>query len=414
MKNLLIIVALVLAAALSLLLAPPPAGAEDYYGTYVQLSRRTGFVLNYDSFGYIAAAAHPATLLQAGEVRQSRPLFVLLAAAVGYPLAPLFTRLVGEQTVQTYFWNTTPVPIPLAELIGLYPVFVLLNFGVLIASLWLFAWLYPRLTAGQGSAGVMYTLMVFMASGQITKAFFWTAHQQMFCFFTPLFCLALLLWLHKRPITSPPLVTLALVLGLLPLVYGNFVLCLPCLWYAGWQRRTNGPPGRFWLQMLLVSGAFALPTLGWIVLLKSQGVTYYNHEVARYRQLVWVLDLLQQPSADWWPTVAARLRDFGRSLNGIVFFLVAVPGVWLLMRLRRAAEAPALPQPLGFLLLLFGGFLLGLGYYQERLTFTLVPLLLCYAAVLLARWPFRYQWLPVALTALGWHLFNVLSYGPFS
>jgi hypothetical protein len=55
-----------------------------------------------------------------------------------------------------------------------------------------------------------------------------------------------------------------------------------------------------------------------------------------------------------------------------------------------------------------------LGYYPERLTYTLLPLVLCLIAALLPHWPSRYA-RPVALAvAAGWHLYVLLSYGPFS
>lgn len=415
MRNLLLIVALVLVAAGSSLFAPRPAGAEDYWGTYIQLSPRAGFILNYDSYGYIGAAARPEALLQAGEVRQSRPLYVLLGTVLGYPLRALLTPRVSAETVQSHFWNANPVPVPLPDLIGFYPAFVLLNFGVLTASLWLFSWLYPRLTAGRGQAVVMYGLMVFMASSQITKAFFWTAHQQMFCFFTPLFCLFLLLQFRHKPLQTGRLAVLALALGVLPLLYGNFVLVLPCLWYALWRQAS----GRFSPTLLgrgvMVAAAFLLPTLAWVLVLKLRGVTYYNHEMVRFRQLVWLIDLAKQPADEWLPMLWNKLREFSQTLIGIAFFLLVLPLLGLLTRLQRVKTLVSQPWPeVVFLLVLFGSFLVALGYYNQRLTFTLVPLLLCGAALLLSRLPARFQPAMIALAAIGWHLYNVWSYGPFS
>ena len=77
-----------------------------------------------------------------------------------------------------------------------------------------------------------------------------------------------------------------------------------------------------------------------------------------------------------------------------------------------------LPPPAGAALTWVGGwfaaFFALLGYYPERLVFTLLPLVLCLAAALLPHWPRRYA-RPLALAgAAGWHLYVLLSYGPFS
>lgn len=407
LKRVLLLASLILAAALSFLFSPPPSSPDEFWGLYVPLGEQAGFILNKDSYGYIEAAEQPGRLLRQNEERQSRPLYVLLGTAVGYPLRAVLPHFIDEVAVRAAVGPE--VPLSDRALIGFYPAFVLLNFGVLLAALWLFVRLYPALTNGAGSPLVLGGLLVFLASSPIVKAFFWTAHQQMFCFFTPLFCLWLLHRLRQRPPRPAQWLGAALVLGVLPLLYGNFVLVLPTLLWAQWRQ-----PGRFPLSRAVGTVAlFLLPTLGWLLLLKLRGVTYYNHEVVRYRQLVWLLDAAEATPAEFWAEVQSKLLEFLGTLRAVGLLLVAVPLLWLAAR-RPRQPYPPLVTDVWFLLALFGAFLAALGYYNERLTFTLQPLLLCLAAAALARLPGPAPRVAVLVAALGWHLYQVLSYGPFS
>lgn len=414
MKQLLLYAALLLVAALSFLFSPPPQTQDEFWGQYVRLSEHTGFVLNGDSYGYIEAAQHPGHLLRQNEERQSRPLYVLLGAVLGTPLHAILPRVLAPEVVASYLFQ--PPPIPVDALLGFYPAFVLLNFGMLLAALWLFAQLYGPLTAGRGKPLVLLCLLGFIASSPITKAFFWTAHQQMFTFFTPLFCLWLLHRIRQGQPSGRQWLMLALSAGVLPLLYGNFVLVLPTLLFAFWKQRA----GRWFNgdELLLAMGMsflFVVPTFGWIGLLKLRGVTYYNHEVERYRQLVWVLDAAKGPWAEFATEAGNNMLEFFSTLKGVAFFGVAVLLLWLSAR-RRVPQTtlPPLVSDTVFLLALYSTFFLVLGYYAPRLTFTLQPLLLCLAAAFLAQLPGRWQPAALLLAVLSWHSYNVLSYGPFS
>ncbi|MBD2714308.1 hypothetical protein KBK19_04600 [Microvirga sp. STR05] len=412
--------ALILGSALSFLFSPPPQTSDEFWGLYIPLGEQTGFILNKDSYGYIQAAEEPGRLLQQNEERQSRPLYVLLGTALGYPLWAVLPSLVDEASVRAAVGPD--VPLSDRALIGFYPAFVLLNFGVLLAALLLFARLYSPLTNGTGNLLTLGCLLVFLVSNPIVKAFFWTAHQQMFCFFTPLFCLWLLERFRQRParpVRPVQWLGWALATGLLPLVYGNFVLVLPVLLYALWRQS-----GQRWTQKQMWSLAagtvllFLLPTVSWILLLKLRGVTYYNHEMARYHQLVWLAEAAQTSPAEFLTTVGQKLLEFAGTLSGLIGWLLAVPLLWLAARKRRQPVGPVVADAM-FLLLLFGAFLAVLGYYNERLTFTLQPLLLCLSATALARLqePGQRSCLVVTglvVTVLAWHAYQVLSYGPFS
>jgi len=401
---------LLLAATLSFWFSPAPLTDDEYCGTYLHLGPHAGFTANCDGFVYMEDARHPAHLLEPREVRQSRPLFILLGTLVGYPTTWAVqglqsSGLLPAQVVQK-------LPAKYQPLLGFYIGYVLLNYAVLLAALLLFRHLYYRLTAGQGSHLVLTALLVFLVSNQITKAFFWTVHQQMFTFLVPLLLLYVLLQLRESPQRQAWLPGLAVLGGLLALVYGSFVLALPVLLYGACLQREKQITVGFLLRLVLLISLFLLPTLSWIALLKLRGVTYYNHEAEAYGQLVWLRAAWQQPLPDFLQLAGRNLFQFLATLPAIGPFLVVAAGLLLWPQRPERTRSPS--RCIGALLLLQTGFLVALGYYKERLTFMLVPLLLLLVAVLLVRLPGRWVGVWAVAAALGWHAWQVLRYGPFS
>jgi hypothetical protein len=358
-------------------------------------------------------AQEPRRLLRPQEVRQSRPLYALLGAAVGYPLTGVLA-LAGRLGLAPR-WAPDDL-----RFYGFYSGYVLLNGLTLLASLLLFRNLFEQLTAGQGRAWQFYALAWVLVANPITKAFFWTAHQQMMAFLVPLFCLWLALWVGRRACSWWQLSSLALALGVLPLVYGSFVLAWPALAYG----LARGLPGLAGRQRRLRLGAqlagsallFALPTLAWIAGLRSLGIIYYNHEAVRYHQLVWLPEAWGQPG--FGHLVLDKLSSYASSLQLMTYWLLAGAGVLAVTWWRRRRQGTLLPQAtapaLAWVFGCFVSFFALLGYYPERLAYTLLPLVLCLLAGMLPHWPARYA-RPVALVvAAGWHLYVLLSYGPFS
>jgi len=411
-------VALLLAVCLSFWLSPAPKGAPDveYWGHYQRVGPGLGFVVNHDSYGYLAVAHEPARLLRPREVRQSRPLYALLGAAAGYPFA-VALRLAGRA-------GLVPASVlAQAHYYGIYVGYVLLNGLALLASLLLFRRLFWRITAGWGEGWQFYILAWVLVANPITKTFFWTAHQQMFAFLVPLFCLALAEYLARRPVLGwATLSGWALALGLLPLVYGSCVLVWPALafgllWPAHGTETNRSRWARTLGKLALSAALFALPTLLWILLLRTQGTSYYNHEAERYHQLVWLLDVRQLPFASFMALLVRKEAEYLTSLHLMVGWLLLAAGLYLATSWRGSSSA-LLPKPLGaawaWVSGWFGLFFALLGYYPERLAFTLLPLVLCLIAALLPHWPRRYA-RPIALgIAASWHLYVLLSYGPFS
>src|SRR5450631_1184016 len=192
MKKLLFILVL----NISLLFSPPPiAGTTDPNGRYISLNRFAGFFLNPDTYGFIFPAIHPKLLFEDHALRQSRPLFILAGSVMGYSVT--FLSWPVHQQLQNFygkFYRGIYGKENILLIGNFYLGFILLNILILWLALFLFEKIFYILVKRPETENVsMYLLMVFIVSNPVTKAFFWTVHQQMFAFLTPLLCFYILL-----------------------------------------------------------------------------------------------------------------------------------------------------------------------------------------------------------------------------
>jgi hypothetical protein len=414
----LIYILLVAAVSILWLFSPRPVRAADFCGRYVSINEHMGFVVNCDAGTYALPAEIPARLLRKDEIRQSRPLYVLLGTVVGYPLSRL-ARLVA------------PGLDPRAPFhVG----FAMLNLIILYLSVLLF----DALLTGSGvDALVTMPLALFLVANDVTKAFVWTAHQQMFSLFTPLAALFLFQKIAgARALSRVKLWSLSLALGILPLVYGNFLVVLPTLLLAdALASRRSGTLGAGGVVSRCGPAAvvFVVPTLIWVGLVTWSAGSYYNHEMVVYRQLIWLADAARTGLDGFMGQVARNTRTYAATFLSLE--MLPFGGTCLLLMLGRTVVGRSTwPGPeagpssarsihrIGCMVVAgcFFFFLWGLGYYQTRLTFSLVPPALCLAGIELARLSGtdriairRLAWVLTPLACL-WTALHVIKYGPFS
>ena len=390
----------------SFLFSPRP-GPEIYKPeNYVSLSSHAGFYVNCDADLYITLSQSPQLLLKDKEPRQSRPLYVMAGWLVGTPLQFFLEKSGLSGDFQR-------------NLRGYYLGYVLLNFIILFISFVLFKKICNHYASSDVNNLVLYALMIFLASNSVTKSYFWTAHQQMFVFLTPLLCLFLIIKLPQKNLSLIRLSGVSFLLGTLTLAYGSFLLCLPCLLYAAFLVNKKHKGLNNFLKMALISAVFVAPTLLWMLILRLNGVTYYNHEADQYRQFVWIIDSLKVSPLFFLKTALGNLYLFILTFRGLVFFLALFLALFFAGRLMcpHNKNEDSKKQVVGILFVMSMVFLffLFMGYYQVRLSFTLVPLLLCLMFIWASRLQkkFRYIGSLLLITAIAWHIYQTVSYGPF-
>jgi hypothetical protein len=253
----------------------------------VRLGHGRAYPLNCDSPLFMQLAHDPGRLLQPRNPRQSRPGYVTLAA--------LTTRVVGPTAraagLDRAFGQSDTAYVPL----------ILINLVIVAAAVVLLAWLLSRLGT---PPGVTAALCVLLVVNDLTKAFFWTPHQQMFALLVPVATISVARWvLRARP---SRLVTgmLGIALGLASFIYANVLITAMVvglvLLARGW--RGAGPAAA-----LCVS--FAAPPVGWIAYCKVFVGSYFSLETKSYREFIW----LPEAARDGLPSLRVIHRPACRS-----------------------------------------------------------------------------------------------------
>src|SRR5215204_6037 len=189
--------------------------SEEYCGKFIEVGSVGAFPLNCDSYEYVETAKNPVKLFDEKSIRQSRPLYVVLASAVGYLLSPVF-RVLQLQTAaaqdellaSSFYWG-----------------FMLLNFTILVISLLIFDRIADILSGGKFPAAAKYILAVFLISNVVIKTSFWSAHQQMLTILSPLLCVYICLRIVlANELKAKSVHRFAFLGGILLLCYGNFLV----------------------------------------------------------------------------------------------------------------------------------------------------------------------------------------------
>jgi hypothetical protein len=414
---------LILLVNVSLLFSPPPkAGTTDPNGRYVSLTRNAGFFLNPDTYGFIFPSISPKQLLEYHAQRQNRPLFILAGSAIGYSINFL-TLPFHKYLVLFYgkFWRGSYPEEKILFIGNFYIGYVLLNIFILWISLFLFERIFYLLVERtEISEYAMFLLMVFIVSNPLTKAFFWTVHTQMFALLTPLLCLYTL-FRFSRLETAVSFRCLAGIFfsgGILLLVYGNFILLLPALLYCIIFQDKKFNELKHWLSVLtkacILSLTFFIPTISWIVILKYNGVVYYNFEMDQFHHYVWIPQTLHL-------SFGTFVRQFG--LNSVAFFQTMRQLLILLIfsiiiftygKIKISWKNEFMMSTL-YVFFYFFLFYWLLGAYFERLTSTLIPLFVCsWVVVLQQKMADKKMIFVLSSLALTWHIYMLSSYGPYS
>jgi hypothetical protein len=414
---------LIMVLNICLLFSPQPkTGTTDPNGRYISLNSYAGFFLNPDTYGFIFPAIHPSLLFENRALRQSRPLYILAGSALGrsitflsWPLHQQLFRFYGK------FWRGT-YPRENILLIGnFYLGYFFLNILILWTALFLFEKIFNILVRRtERSQFCAYLLKVFIASNPITKAFFWTVHQQMFAMLTPLLCIYILFRLCQ-PERVDSLLHMAgffFIAGLLLLMYGNFLLMLPALLYCFLYQKIKTVRSGFgttiFLRCVLLIILFFIPTICWISILRLKGVVYYSFEVNYYHQLIWIPETLNRSFSQFIRQFLSNSFHYILTMKQLL--ILSVFSIILLGSGKiYISRTENFFVSILFVLLSFFLFYWLLGFYEERLTDTLIPLIICFWVVMIRQKivTARYIYLLSSL-ALTWQMYVLFSYGPFS
>lgn len=331
--------------------------------------------LNCDSEEFLIVGQDPRLLLTLEHrVRQGRPLYPVIGWALAQPLHALGVAKLGRR-VMGDGGATLPE----------YAAYVLLNWLLLIGAVGLLR----RLVAARSyfEPRALLPVAVILVN-EVTKAFFWTPHLQILNLFITVASLSLLVWMQERA----PMITwwraggIGLALGVGSLAYGGFAVtagavALGLLFLDRdrnlLQRVTAAVPT---IAALFIG--FALPIAAWTSFVIARTGSFYSHEVEVFRQFVWMADSWARGPGALGADLLRNLAAYARTAAMVGAFTVAALVVVRVTAsaLRVAAEPSArevmVRRAVLWYLVANVPFYALMGYYQRRLTWTIVPPLL--------------------------------------
>ncbi len=403
-------------AAFVILLAPPPP-AQLWESLCVSVRSATDhhtIVQNCDSYLFVDMAERPRLLFENdGRVWQSRPLFPVLGW--GFALA------VGAGKSALRAFGADPGP----SLDPYYFGYIVLNLMLLTMSLILFL----RLVSYEGRLNAALALpIVILLLNDVTKAFLWTPHLQIFNILTPLVGIGFSMWISGRlgQVGWDAIVAIGFGLGVCALAYGSFIVVIGTGAVAVVATSQRGQWKRILLRISVLLGAFTAPIFGWMTFVIWETGAFYSHELRYYRQFVWLghaaLGGWQRLSNEVSSNILAFLATFPASLAFPLFLLAISIAAAALLRIpiRTGGNRRLYHGIITYYLVALPFYAL-MGYYASRLTWALVPpILLALGATLLqinahvAGLQRRLMQAGLIVGAIVYAIYTVTKAGPYS
>jgi hypothetical protein len=276
---------LLLAAGLLLFHKIPEGYNRTHCADNWTLTERMTIVLNCDSPEYLHLAREPQDLFLPTSNRQSRPGLVLLAALLArvfpssHALSGLLARVAGH-----------PLDEFTLDLFSTYLPYLALNF----AFSWISVALYGALTGcrrGQSMAVLLAGCLLLL--NDVVKAFLFSPNTALLAILAPLSALWCYSQIRRGRYGSIwQLALLALAVGLAVTAYALFLVVLPMVWLALWQReREEG--GRGWKRSLVAKALLSaflcfLPAASWYVWVRVTTGQFNFSEARNYSEVVWL------------------------------------------------------------------------------------------------------------------------------
>jgi hypothetical protein len=375
LREILVAGLLVTIAVVLFLFQPLPEPSElQHCGTPTHVWGPLNVFVNCDSGEFLLLAKHPSLLLTpAHRTRQNRPLYAALGWTLAWPLRVLDVESIGRRVL-----GAEPVGRTgrlYGDYLPEYGAFLLLNWVLLVASVVLFT----RLLDAESPVAIRALLpLAVLLVNEVTKAFFWTPHFQIFNVFIPVASIALFRWQLSpaRIVTWRDAAAIGLLLGVGNLAYGAFALT------AGGAALCLVIGERKLSKAILLLALFFLPLAVWIAFVTARTGAFYSEEIARFRQFVWLADAAFRGIGPFGTAVSENLSTYLTMLGAVVIGPALMLGVAVAAariaggRSRPTDRERAPARAIAVYVLVDVLFFAFMGFYRTRLAWTIVPALL--------------------------------------
>ena len=361
----------------------------------VRVAGPIGITLNCDSAHFMNLARDPSMLLVPWEVLQHRPGMVLAAAILSMPLSPLvdLPRTLGV-TIGRPDLDPQRVRKALRNNFPQYATYIMLNVMMLLLSFHYFR----RVCEAGGVAGDAATTMVIVSLGlllvanDVTKAFVWSPHTQMFNIFTPVFAVhaSLRSWTGSL-LDRRFAILVGLISGFGFTAYPLFAIIPPCVIVAGllYAGRDHSPStrSRSLHNSAMLLGLTVAPAALWYLFVRLSTGDFYHHGLAQ-GQVIWMSDALVHGVgallSGWLQNLAALSTLAAAQASPIAAVIVLLLMMAVVQReIVGAVLGPMLPiAMIGiFVSVVITVFYSSVGLIAARLAFAIIPPLIVVVGV---------------------------------
>jgi hypothetical protein len=428
--------ALIVTVAMAFFLVSPRPNApmQKYWMlTPVEVYGRVHVMKNIDSWEFEHDAAQPGELFTFEHRHwQSRPLAIWLGWFLALPFraAGLQSKQIMTPEQGRALIEKPPFPGVYNSYSPEYAAFIILNWILLVVS----ALLVKPLVRGKSflEPRVILTLSMLIVNG-VTKAFFWTPHVQIFSVLMPMVSLTLLRPLLRsgNSVTRRDVAMIGVIVGVLSLAYGAFAvtagaLALAILLGDGTRAFVDDLRRRAVLVFCLVA-SFLAPFLVWMSVIVAKTGSFYSPETQRYHEFVWIYEQLPKGIVVYSLLVAKNVSSYvGFAVHAITIPMLLIAALLLVFYHQTTTGRLVNAQmdtrrTVLFYAIANAVFYASMGFYAERLAWTIVPAVLVIlglqAGIVDAELTGRNRRLfriGTAVVAIGYALHLVFKPGPYA
>ena len=317
---------------------PPPFQKDNCVGN-IELAGPFGFELNCDSPEFMWLAREPAGLLAKNSPRQLRPGLIIAAAILQAPVSLVVGYKAPPQAIDPGTDDTAAIVRSFENELPAYLAYILLNIGTLLACFFVLRRLMAREQDGRAvdAAGgvIVVSTGLLLVANDVTKAFVWSPHTQLFNILAPVLALYVTLRVLRGGLFDRPfMLGIGLAVGLGMTAYPVFAVVTACaIPLAVWaivRERTRRGRGAAHLAAFIV--LTVLPSLLWYAFVRLTTGAFFSAETSM-GEIVWM-------AAAWEKGVAPFLVQWFGNLWGLLRYTApqAIPLVAVIAWLAIFAE----------------------------------------------------------------------------
>ena len=304
---------------------------RDNWVGNIQLRGPFGIHLNGDAPEFLALATNPTGLLKENNYRQSRPGLILFAAMLAKPLSVFATPMADTVPPQD---DPQRIIDSFVRYFPAYLAYMLLNAGILLLSFYVLRKTIDRVPSDERIAmPIVVSTGLLLVTNDITKAFFWSPHTQMFNILVPVMAVYATVRVWDGALADRRFaIGLGLSVGFGLTTYGVFAIIPACVTVLGLLAIWRMPVGRSRaaVNLVVLLALSLVPTLVWYCIVRTTTGDLFSAEVNE-EAFVWMLRKWDIGSgalvAEWFKKFLWMLRDAAPqafSLLVLVLFLISM------------------------------------------------------------------------------------------